>query len=102
LIVSPALSSVPTDGTLVYVGTTAAAEGQNGILKYSYPVSNRRFLRDEASIALYGLNEDEPIIDPTLRTSDDITARWEAFRQAKAQPKIVGSVVFQFSPLLDT
>ncbi len=98
--ISPALSGAPTDGSFIFVGTTAAAEGQTGILKYSYPVSNRRFLRDDDSIALYGMNEDEPINDSTLKTSDDIMARWEAFKQAKARPKIVGATSFQFSPFL--
>jgi hypothetical protein len=98
--ISPALSGAPTDGSFIFVGTTAAAEGQTGVLKYSYPVSNRRFLRDNDSIALYGMNEDEPINDSTLKTSDDIMARWEAFKQAKARPKIVGATSFQFSPFL--
>jgi hypothetical protein len=101
ITISPALSSAPADGDFIYVGTSAAANGQNGVLSYSYPVSNRRFLKDDSSIALYGLNEDVPIVDQTLKTSDDISARWEAFKQSKAKPKVVGSTSFSLSPVLD-
>jgi hypothetical protein len=99
--VSPALSGAPTSGTFVYVGTTAAAEGQDGTLDYSYPIPNRRYFQDYDSVNQYGLSEDEPIIDASLKTNDDVQARWEAFKEAKANPKIVGSVTFEFSPYLD-
>lgn len=99
--VSPALPLAPISGTFIFVGTTAAAEGQNGILNYSYPIPNRRYFQDFDSVTEYGLSEDEPIIDPSLKSNEDVQARWEAFRESKAQPKIVGTVTFEFSPDLD-
>lgn len=98
--IAPDLISVPVDGVLIFVGTTAAALGQNGTFNYSFPIQNIRFFRDEPSIALYGLIDAEPIVDQTLETSEDIKQRWEAFRQEFTQPKVSGTAVFDVIPLL--
>lgn len=93
--IEPALAVAPEDGDQLYIGTTAAAEGQIGTLTYNYPVSNRRFFRNLDSIQEYGLIEQEPISDNSLRTTEDLQARYDAFKEAKSTPKIVGTVKFQ-------
>jgi hypothetical protein len=100
LNLSPALPGAPTDGTVFYVGSTALAEGVNGTFKYNYPTPNRAIFRDYDSIDKYGFSEDAPIRDDRLITREDLVARFNAFKEAKAEPQISGRISFEMSPLI--
>lgn len=91
------LPAVPTYNDKIYCRTTMLEVGSTGTLKYRHELVNAWEFTDDASIAMYGDIEGEPIEDPLLETFTDLENKSIAYLAYNAWPRISGSFSFNIS-----